>query len=30
MIKFEDVGKRYPNGFEGLKHVNLTIEQGEQ
>ena len=29
MIKFEDVGKRYPNGFEGLKHVNLTIEQGE-
>ena len=29
MIKFEDVGKRYPNGFEGLKHVNLSIEQGE-
>lgn len=29
MIKFEDVGKKYPNGFEGLKHVNLTIEQGE-
>ncbi|WP_026527307.1 phosphonate ABC transporter ATP-binding protein [Butyrivibrio sp. VCD2006] len=29
MIRFEDVGKRYPNGFEGLKHVNLTIEQGE-
>ena len=29
MIKFEDVGKRYPNGFEGLKHVNLTIDQGE-
>ena len=29
MIKFEDVGKRYPNGFEGLRHVNLTIDQGE-
>ena len=29
MIKFDNVGKVYPNGFEGLKHVNLTIEQGE-
>lgn len=29
MIEFKDVSKRYPNGFEGLKHVNLTIEQGE-
>ena len=29
MIKFEDVGKKYPNGFEGLKYVNLEIEQGE-
>lgn len=29
MIEFRDVGKRYPNGFEGLKHVNLTIDQGE-
>ena len=29
MIKFEDVGKRYPNGYEGLKHINLEIEQGE-
>lgn len=29
MIKFNDVSKRYPNGFEGLKHINLTIEQGE-
>ncbi|WP_044915023.1 MULTISPECIES: phosphonate ABC transporter ATP-binding protein [unclassified Butyrivibrio] len=29
MIKFEDVGKKYPNGFEGLKHIDLTIEQGE-
>ena len=23
------MGKKYPNGFEGLKHVNLTIDQGE-
>lgn len=29
MIKFEDVGKRYPNGYEGLKHIDLEIEQGE-
>lgn len=29
MIKFEDVGKRYPNGYEGLKHINLEIQQGE-
>lgn len=29
MIEFKDVGKRYPNGFEGLKHVNLSIDQGE-
>lgn len=29
MIEFKDVGKRYPNGFEALKHVNLDIEQGE-
>ena len=29
MIKFDNVGKVYPNGFEGLKHVNLEIEQGE-
>lgn len=29
MIEFKDVGKRYPNCFEGLKHVNLTIDQGE-
>ena len=29
MIKFENVGKVYPNGFEGLKHINLEIEQGE-
>ena len=29
MIRFENVGKVYPNGFEGLKNINLTIEQGE-
>ncbi|HJD22392.1 MAG TPA: phosphonate ABC transporter ATP-binding protein [Candidatus Gemmiger faecigallinarum] len=29
MIVFEDVSKQYPNGFMGLKHVNLTIDQGE-
>ncbi len=29
MIEFKDVSKRYPNGFEALKHINLTIEQGE-
>ncbi len=29
MIKFEDVGKKYPNGYEGLKHINLEINQGE-
>ncbi len=28
-IKFDNVGKVYPNGFEGLKHINLEIEQGE-
>lgn len=29
MIKFENVGKTYPNGTEALKNVNLEIEQGE-
>ena len=29
MIRFENVSKRYPNGFEALKHVDLSIEQGE-
>ncbi len=29
MIRFEKVEKVYPNGFEGLKNINLTIEQGE-
>jgi len=29
MIEFVHVGKTYPNGVQGLKDVNLTIEQGE-
>jgi phosphonate transport system ATP-binding protein len=29
MIKFENVQKTYPNGYVGLKDVNLEIEQGE-
>ena len=29
MIIFKNVGKVYPNGFQGLKNVNLTIDQGE-
>ena len=29
MIEFKNVSKRYPNGFEALKIVNLTIDQGE-
>lgn len=29
MIEFKNVSKKYPNGFEALKHVDLTINQGE-
>lgn len=29
MIQFKEVGLTYPNGFQGLKDVNVTIEQGE-
>ena len=29
MIQFEHVYKKYPNGFEALKDINLTIQQGE-
>lgn len=29
MIEFKNVSKRYPNGFEALKGINLTIDQGE-
>ena len=29
MIEFVHAGKTYPNGVQGLKDVNLTIEQGE-
>ena len=28
MIEFRQVSKRYPNGFEALKNVSLTIGQG--
>ena len=29
MIEFVHAGKTYPNGVQGLKDVNLKIEQGE-
>ena len=29
MIEFKNVSKRYPNGFQALKHIDLSIEQGE-
>lgn len=29
MIIFDHVNKTYPNGFQALKNVNLTINQGE-
>ncbi len=29
MIKFDQVGKLYPGGFEALKNISLNIEQGE-
>ncbi|MCM3570912.1 phosphonate ABC transporter ATP-binding protein [Neobacillus mesonae] len=29
MIEFIDVSKTYPNGFQGLKKINLKIEKGE-
>jgi phosphonate transport system ATP-binding protein len=29
MIQFKDVGLVYPNGTEGLKNINLTINDGE-
>ena len=29
MIELQNVSKRYPNGFEALKNINLKIEQGE-
>ena len=29
MIEFKHVDKVYPNGVQGLKDINLTIEQGE-
>ena len=29
MVEFHNVSKRYPNGFEALKDINLKIGQGE-
>lgn len=29
MIKFEQVSKRYPGGFEALSHVNFSLARGE-
>ncbi len=29
MIKFTNVCKKYPTGYEALRYINLTIEQGE-
>ncbi|TCT21761.1 phosphonate transport system ATP-binding protein [Melghiribacillus thermohalophilus] len=29
MITFKDVSLVYPNGTQGLKHVNVTIDEGE-
>ena len=29
MIRFENVGKTYPNGVQGLKNINLEITDGE-
>lgn len=29
MIKFDQVSKRYPGGFEALSQINFTLEQGE-
>lgn len=29
MIKFEQVSKRYPGGFEALSQVNFSLEKGE-
>ena len=29
MIVFDHVSKTYPNGYQALKNINLTIEQGE-
>lgn len=29
MIEFKHVNKKYPNGFEALRNISLSIEQGE-
>ena len=28
-IEFDDVVKRYPDGFEAVKHMSLEIRDGE-
>ena len=28
-LKFEHVGKTYPNGFEAVKDFNLEVEKGD-
>src|SRR5918998_924685 len=28
-IQFQDITKRYPDGFEAVKHMNLEIQDGE-
>ncbi|MOA27705.1 Carnitine transport ATP-binding protein OpuCA [compost metagenome] len=29
MLKFEKVGKKYPNGYEAVKNISFEIEAGE-
>ena len=29
IIELQNVTKKYPNGFEALKNINLTIDSGE-
>ncbi len=29
MIRFNNVSKRYENGHDALKHINLTLDKGE-
>jgi len=29
MIEFENISKRYPNGYDALKHVNFALKKGE-
>src|SRR5487761_2141506 len=29
MIRFKDVGKRFPGGYDALKNISFSIEKGE-